>query len=178
MKLNCNLYFRFILSDMPIIKLQSSDGEIFETEVKIAKCFGTIKTMLENCGIDENAEPVVPLPNVNSEILRLVLQWADFHKDDPTPPEDAEHKEKRSDDISPWDAEFLKVSQNTLFELLLAANYLNTQGLVEVTSKTIANMIKGKSTEEIRKTFNIKSDSPTAEAAKKVCKDNELSKET
>ena len=38
---------------MPVIKLQSSDGEIFEVEVEIAKAANTIKTMIE--GIYETA---------------------------------------------------------------------------------------------------------------------------
>ena len=94
---------------MPNIKLQSSDGEVFEVDVDIAKCSVTIKTMLEDLGMDEDEEEVVPLPNVNSAILRKVIQWATFHKDDPPPPEDDENKEKRTDDISSWDADFLKV---------------------------------------------------------------------
>lgn len=96
---------------MPIIKLQSSDGEVFETDVQIAKCSGTIKTMLEDCGMDDEEEAVVPLPNVNSAILRRVLQWANYHKDDPVSTDDDENKEKRTDDISSWDADFLKVDQ-------------------------------------------------------------------
>ena len=54
-----------------------------------------------------------------------VITWATYHKDDPPPPEDDENKEKRTDDISSWDADFLKVDQGTLFELILAANYLD-----------------------------------------------------
>lgn len=95
---------------MPNIKLQSSDGEVFEVDVEIAKCSVTIKTMLEDLGMDEDEEEVVPLPNVNSAILRKVIQWATYHKDDPPPPEDDENKEKRTDDISSWDADFLKVN--------------------------------------------------------------------
>ncbi len=54
-----------------------------------------------------------------------VITWATYHKDDPAPPEDDENKEKRTDDISSWDSDFLKVDQGTLFELILAANYLD-----------------------------------------------------
>ena len=54
-----------------------------------------------------------------------MIQWATYHKDDPPLPEDDENKEKRTDDISSWDADFLKVDQGTLFELILAANYLD-----------------------------------------------------
>ena len=40
---------------------------------------------------------------------------------------------------------------------------LTYQGLLDVTCKTVANMIKGKTPEEIRKTFNIKNDFTQAE---------------
>ncbi|XP_054930335.1 S-phase kinase-associated protein 1 isoform X1 [Dermacentor andersoni] len=143
---------------MPVIKLQSSDGEVFEIDVEIAKASVTIKTMLEDLGMDDDEDEVVPLPNVNSAILKKVIHWATYHKDDPPPPEDDENKEKRTDDISSWDADFLKVDQGTLFELILAANYLDIKGLLDVTCKTVANMIKGKTPEEIRKQFNIKND--------------------
>ena len=143
---------------MPSIKLQSSDGEIFPVDVLIAKQSVTIKTMLEDLGMDEEDEEEVPLPNVNAATLKKVIQWASYHKDDPPLPEDDDNKEKRTDDISSWDTDFLKVDQGTLFELILAANYLDIKGLLDVTCKTVANMIKGKTPEEIRKTFNIKND--------------------
>ncbi|KAH8273063.1 hypothetical protein KR018_008330, partial [Drosophila ironensis] len=163
--------------NMPsIIKLQSSDEEIFDTDIQIAKCSGTIKTMLEDCGMEEDENAIVPLPNVNSTILRKVLIWAHYHKDDPQPTEDDESKEKRTDDIISWDADFLKVDQGTLFELILAANYLDIKGLLELTCKTVANMIKGKTPEEIRKTFNIKKDFTPAEE-EQVRKENEWCEE-
>ena len=161
---------------MPSIKLQSSDGETFPVDVDIAKKSVTIRTMLEDLGMDEEDDEIVPLPNVNASILKKVIAWATYHKDDPPVPEDDENKEKRTDDNSTWDTDFLKVDQGTLFELILAANYLDIKGLLDVTCKTVANMIKGKTPEEIRKTFNIKNDFTPAEE-EQIRKENEWCEE-
>jgi len=159
---------------MPTIKLQSSDSEVFDVEVDIAKASMTIKTMLEDLGMDEEDEEAIPLPNVSGAILKKVVEWATQHKDDPPPPAEDEDnkKEKRSDDIPAWDQEFLKVDQGTLFEIILAANYLDIKGLLDVGCKTVANMIKGKTPEEIRKMFNIKDDL-TEEEKEQIRKENE-----
>uniref|UniRef100_A0A0N5AU78 Skp1-related protein n=1 Tax=Syphacia muris TaxID=451379 RepID=A0A0N5AU78_9BILA len=158
------------------ITLTSSDGESFEVERDVIRLSTTIDTMLQDLGMNgelgagELQEPV-PLQNVNGNILKKVIQWCTYHKDDPLPPEDSEQKEKRTDDIPSWDVEFLKVDQGTLFELILAANYLDIKGLLDVTCKTVANMIKGKSPEEIRRTFNIKNDF-TQEEEEQIRKEN------
>lgn len=157
---------------MPNIKLQSCDNEVFTIDYEVAKCSTTIKTMVDDLGLEEGDDEVVPLPNVNSSILRKVIQWATYHKDDPAVPEEEENKEKRTDDISSWDSDFLKVDQGTLFELILAANYLDIKGLLDVTCKTVANMIKGKTPEEIRKTFNIRNDF-TPEEEEQIRRENE-----
>ena len=157
---------------MPQIKLRSSDSEIFEVDVEIAKMSETIKTLLEDSCLDDDDEEPIPLPDVNAAILRKVIEWSIHHKDDPPPPADEENREKRAEDIELYDQEFLKVDQGTLFELILAANYLDIKGLLDVTCKTVANMIKGKTPEEIRKTFNIKYEF-TAEEEEKVRKENE-----
>lgn len=54
---------------MPI-KLKSSDGEVFDVDIEVAKASVTIKTMLEDLGVGENNDEIVPLPNVNSTILK------------------------------------------------------------------------------------------------------------
>uniref|UniRef100_A0A1B0B7H0 S-phase kinase-associated protein 1 n=1 Tax=Glossina palpalis gambiensis TaxID=67801 RepID=A0A1B0B7H0_9MUSC len=143
---------------MPNIKLRSSDNEIFDIDVQIAKCSGTIKTMLEDCGMEDNNNAVVPLPNVNSVTLRKILDWAEYHQDDPQRTEEDEEKAKKTDHILPWDADFLKMDQGALFELILVANYLDIKPLLDIACKTIANMIKGKTPADIRQTFNIKND--------------------
>ena len=68
---------------MPVIQLVSSDGEKFPVELDIIKQSVTIKTMLEDLGIDDdsNSEPV-PLPNVEASILGKIIEWCNKHKDD------------------------------------------------------------------------------------------------
>ncbi|XP_044578525.1 S-phase kinase-associated protein 1-like [Cotesia glomerata] len=138
------------------VQLQSSDKQIFEVDIKVALMSATIKTMLDNLGMEgEVNDEVVPVPNVDGTILGKVVEWCKKHVDDELTPEQDDHQEKRTDDIPEWDVEFLKVDQQTLFAIVRAANFLDIGGLMEVTCKTVANMIKGKTPEEIRKTFNI-----------------------
>jgi S-phase kinase-associated protein 1 len=64
-----------------------------------------------------------------------------------------------------WFAKFVEMEQETLIETILAANYMDIKPLLDLTCATIASMIKGKTTEEIRKTFNIVNDFTPEEEA-------------
>jgi len=151
--------------DAPTIKLESSDGVIFSTEVKAAKLSETIKTMLEVSAVENDENAVVPLPKVNAFILDKILTWAYHHKDDDDHgAEGVELSPQSPHDISAWDANFINVDQPTLFEIILAANYLEIKGLVDLCCKTVANMIRGKTPEEIRHTFNIPDEIPSRTA--------------
>lgn len=59
----------------------------------------------------------------------------------------------------------MDVDQEMLFEIILAANYLDIKALLDVGCKTVADMIKGKQPEEIRKMFNITNDFTPEEEA-------------
>lgn len=67
--------------------------------------------------------------------------------------------------VQDWYARFVAVEQETLFELILAANYMDVKPLLDLTCATVASMIKGKSPEEIRRTFNIVNDFTPEEEA-------------
>ncbi|KAI4314727.1 hypothetical protein L6164_027606 [Bauhinia variegata] len=145
------------------ITLKSSDGEAFEVDEAVALESQTIKHMIE----DDCADSGIPLPNVTSKILAKVIEYCKKHV------EAASSEEKTSEeDLKAWDAEFVKVDQATLFDLILAANYLNIKSLLDLTCQTVADMIKGKTPEEIRKTFNIKNDF-TPEEEEEVRRENQ-----
>ena len=70
----------------------------------------------------------------------------------------AEAETLPEDEKNVWDKDFVKVDDETLFNLILAANYLDIKSLLDLTCKTVADEIKGKTPEEIRVRFNIKND--------------------
>ena len=60
--------------------------------------------------------------------------------------------------------------------MILAANFLDIKKMLDLTCKSVAEMIKGKTPEEIRKHFNIKNDF-TPEEEEQVRKENEWCEE-
>ena len=102
-----------------------------------------------------------------------MLEWCKHHANDPQPTgDDDSDSRKKTTDIEEWDQKFMQVDQEMLFEIILAANYMDIKALLDVGCKTVANMIKGKSPEEIRKTFNIQNDF-TPEEEDQIRRENE-----
>ena len=108
-------------------------------------------------------------------VLKKVIEWCKKHKDESIPTQEKEEKdlnEQSLDLIPKWDEDFFNVDQALVFELILAANYLDIKGLLNLGCKIVAKMIRGKTPEEIRKHFNIKNDF-TPEEEEKIRKENE-----
>jgi S-phase kinase-associated protein 1 len=141
-----------------MIMLKSSDGEEFKVEEAVVMESQTIRHMIE----DKCADNGILLPNVNSKILSKVIEYCNKHAQAAKPvadgAADGASALSPAEDLKNWDAEFIKVDHATLFDLSLAANYLDIKELLHLTCQTIADMMKGKTPEEIRRTFNIKND--------------------
>ena len=54
-------------------------------------------------------------------------------------------------------------AQEVLFKLLLAANYLNIKSLLQLTCAKVGTLMKGRTPDQIRTTFNIRNDYTQAE---------------
>ncbi|WOO82048.1 E3 ubiquitin ligase complex SCF subunit sconC [Vanrija pseudolonga] len=154
------------------VVLVTSDDETFTVEKKVAERSNLIKSMIEDL---PSSDESIPLPNVSSSVLVKVLEYCDHHKNEPLPAadsNDADDARRKASEIGEWDAKFIQVDQEMLFEIILAANYLDIKPLLDVGCKTVANMIKGKTPEEIRKLFNIVNDF-TPEEEEQIRKENE-----
>ena len=115
---------------------------------------------------EEDNVTEIPLPNVKGEVLKKVIEFCEHYLTEPmTDIEKPLKSQMMADVVQKWYADFVNIEQVLLFELILAANYMDIKPLLDLTCASVASMIKGKNPEEIRKTFNITNDfSPEEEA--------------
>jgi len=143
----------------------SKEGDSYQVPIDVAKMSELVKTMLDDEN-DEGDTQEIPLPNVKATVLAKVIEFCTHHKTEAM--NEIEKPLKSSDMrevVQKWYADFVNVEQVLLFELILAANYMDIKPLLDLTCATVASMIKGKTPEEIRTTFNIINDfSPEEEA--------------
>ncbi|CAF4370416.1 unnamed protein product [Rotaria socialis] len=145
------------------IKIQSNDGDTYEIDQGVVEQSSTIKTLSD---LMDLGDVPIPLPNVKGSILAPIVEFCNYHKNDPKPepldddddddPNKDIYEPKRSDDICEWDQNFIKrftVQEGTLFDIIMAS-------ISSVGCKTIANMVRGKASSEVREMFNISYDPP------------------
>jgi S-phase kinase-associated protein 1 len=106
-----------------MLVLVSCDKENFEVEESVARESRTILHMIED-GCTDNG---IPVPNVSGKILAKVIEYCKKHVEarrgadgdgdagEPTAPTDKASEEE----LKTFDADFVKVDQGTLFDLIL-----------------------------------------------------------
>ena len=158
------------------VTLTSTEGESFEVSGQVAIMSELVKTMIATDegdddegseGSSEAEDHEIPLPNVKSEVLSKVIEFCKYHEKKPMKEIEKPLKSAKMEQVvDEWDAKFVDIEQELLFELILAANYMDIKSLLDLTCAKVASMIKGKSPEEIRQTFNIVNDFTPEEEAK------------
>ncbi|XP_026429511.1 SKP1-like protein 4 [Papaver somniferum] len=163
-----------------MIVLKSADDKEFEVEESIVMLSETIKHMIE----DDCAGDGIPLPNVTSDVLEKVIEFLKKHgpameylygpdgkivKDEI----DEEEFNKVAAKLMQFDQEFIDglESDQVLFDLIFAANYLGIRNLMECTCQVVAGKLREMTPEQVRAYLRIENDySPEQEA--KVRADN------
>ncbi|GAB9464826.1 S-phase kinase-associated protein 1a [Globisporangium polare] len=142
-----------------VVKLVSMDGKSFELDAGVASLSKLVSTLVADEAEGDDDEPQeVPLPNVKSHVLEKVVEFCTHHAANPMPELEKPLKSNDlRDAVSDWYTDFVEVKedQELLFELILAANYLDIKSLLDLSCAKVATMIKGKTPEEIRATFGI-----------------------
>ncbi|KAF2860547.1 E3 ubiquitin ligase complex SCF subunit sconC [Piedraia hortae CBS 480.64] len=137
------------------VTVVSSDGVEVVTTRKAAECSLLLKDMFADFGIITSES--LPVMNVKGAILHKVVEWCVQHQDEPQPldPVAVQDEPYQMDN---FDRKFLKVDHTMLFEIILAANYLDIPGLMDVSCKAAALLLKKMKRKEIRAMLNIKMD--------------------
>merc|ERR1712178_646286 len=109
----------------------SQEGNQFQVEVKVAKMSELVKTMIPEEAEDEEDTQEIPLPNVKSHVLAKVIEFCRHYAEEPMSEIEKPLKS----------ANMHEVVQELLFELILAANYMDIKPLLDLTCATVASMI-------------------------------------
>ena len=130
--------------------------------------------MIDDSGTDD----VIPITQVCKPVMIKVVEFCE-HMKEHTPP--VIEKPLSSSDLSQivdqWHADFVNVEQELLFEIVMAANYLDIKPLLELCCAKVASLIKGKSVPEIRRFFSIENDFTPEEEAQ-VMEENRWAEES
>ena len=137
------------------VKVITKDGQTFVLTEKQAFQCETIKNLVEDglASVDE-----IPLPEIDGKTFTTVVEYCRYYVDQT---EDEE-----------WNSQFCQMETSELFDVILASNYLDNKKLLDTCCTAVANMIKGKTPDEIRKVFNIEKDF-TEEEEQAILKENE-----
>jgi S-phase kinase-associated protein 1 len=150
------------MENQKVITLVSSDGEKYQIIEGAARRSQLIKGVID----DFPDDPEVPLHNVKSNILDKIIKYLEYYKDnEPREIERPLPNNNFNECVDTWDYQFIDLELDQIFEIILAANYMDIKPLMELASAKVASIIKGKSPEDIRKTFNIQNDFTPEEEA-------------
>jgi S-phase kinase-associated protein 1 len=141
------------------IKLTSKDKESIEIEKKYAFISKLVKTSLDT----DTTSTEVPIPGVAADILQLVCDYMNHHKGEEEkmtiPEKPLRSKLMRDVCKDPWDADFIdKIGDNRqqLYDLILAANYMDIKPLLHLGCAKVASLIKGQPLDRIKEILAVK----------------------
>mmetsp|Transcript_15297 Transcript_15297/g.27728 ORF Transcript_15297/g.27728 Transcript_15297/m.27728 type:complete len:166 (-) Transcript_15297:341-838(-) len=151
--------------DTGTVNLVSKEGDTYEVPMAAAQMSKLVETSIDE-DADEDEVQEIPLPNVRSAVLTKVIEYCTHYQTDPMTPITTPLKSSKVEEVvQQWYADFVKVEQVLLFELVTAANFMDIKPLLDLACFAVAVFIKGKSVGEIQKIFNISPDlSPEEEA--------------
>jgi Skp1 family, dimerisation domain/Skp1 family, tetramerisation domain len=147
-----------------MIKFQTSDEQTVLAERKLVIRSVTIQSM-----IDDNYDPdeAIPLPEITKATFDRVLDYLK-HIDSGNAAPDIE-KPLRSNDMrdvtTEFYAKFIDLDDDTVQDIILAANYLDIKDLLALGCAKMGSVIRGLTIPEFRKKFNIVNDFTPEEEA-------------
>ena len=133
----------------------TSDGHTVEVEREIASKSEWVKNIVEGSEVDDN----IPLTVINKATLLKVIEYCTYINTNVPPQIDRPLRSNElSDIVDPWYAEFVNLEQEVLFELILAANFMDIKSLLVLACAKVHSLMKGMTIPQVREYFNIEND--------------------
>jgi len=141
-----------------MIQLFTADGTTFEIDEEIARKSLMISDLLDEVGADDP----IPIPNVDSAIMKLIIRYCEYHSFTHT-----------IEEFDTFDRDFFEDirSCTQLLEIVSAANFLNIPELLDKSTDAVADLLRGKTPENIREILGV-SGEYTEEEKAEVMREN------
>lgn len=122
------------MGDDDVINLQTDDNKIYQVYYKHIKLSKTVFNVIEDAGIEQ----IIPVLGVTGKMLENAIEYC-----------------KTPEDKDRWIKQLAELSLQQLCEMIHTANKLDIGDLLDMSTDTMVNHIKGKTPEQLRAFFGI-----------------------
>ncbi|MEX0596730.1 MAG: hypothetical protein WD512_09530, partial [Candidatus Paceibacterota bacterium] len=141
----------------------------------------TICNIVSDLGAAADGEKlIIPCTHANiknPEYLDLVLQYSQFMRTSEFPTDARKENGKIEGELTEWEKNFASnMSKNTLMEVVLVANYLEFNFMLEAMCLAMAGLLKDRKTEQMREDWGIVNDF-TEEEERKIKEEHKFIEE-
>lgn len=153
------------------------NGKCYVIARNVAMMSGVLKDLLEDKSEGEEIE--IPLANIDGKTLATIMMYVNYFVDNAPARIPKPMSEPIRSYLSEWEKKFLdnyllcngkETEHQVLINVLSAAHYLNIPSLISLSCASVADMMKNKTTEQIRNLFHIENDF-TPEEEEQIKKD-------
>ncbi|KAI0065861.1 putative E3 ubiquitin ligase complex SCF subunit sconC [Artomyces pyxidatus] len=139
-----------------LLLLVSSDNKHIVVEEDIMSRSRFISKQVE--GFEATSQRHAILLPFSSFVLNKVIEYCSHYRGYYLLEDDPDAAPPGRSPVREWDQEFLDVDRNMLLRIIKAAHYLEIKSLVGSCARAIADMIRGKTTEEMREILGVEND--------------------
>ena len=134
------------------IKVKSSDGKVIELSTKAASKSKLLSGVIQD--YPEDSE--FPLNKINGATLEKVKEYLVHYQDSEPRQIEKPLPKDFKDCVDEWDYKFIGDDNTQILAIIFAANFMDIKPLLELAAAKVATLIRGTTTESIRKDFEIK----------------------
>lgn len=154
--------------------LESIDGKKFTISKSDFDICIYFSDFFENEDVSDDTVLKISYEKATGTMIAKVVDFCQyFSNNNDRPVFDKPLKKKFQDYVSDWYVNFFNMTDSETVQLANVVNYLNIPPLLEICVARLADMIRFKTTDQIRELFEIESDF-TPEEEEKINKENQF----